>query len=274
MQGQIVRINGNNYYLEYQHQIQICSCPGKLKKMRDFPVVGDNVLFDLEKKTITKILPRTNLLIRPRVSNLDQALIITSLKAPDFSTNLLDKLLVILEFNRVKSIICLSKEDLLTKNEKQELDKIISYYEKIGYLVISNTDLLTIKKLLKKKLTVFIGQTGSGKSTLLNKINPDLNLRTNEVSLVLGRGRHTTTNIELFELAEGKVLDTPGFSAIDFIGMTNEDIKNNFIEFRKYNCTFRDCDHLNEKDCLIKKLVENGTILKSRYENYLKFIRR
>ncbi len=242
--------------------------------MKNFPVVGDNVLFDLEKRTIIKILPRTNLLIRPRVSNIDQALVITSLKAPDFSTNLLDKLLVILEFNKVKPIICLSKEDLLSKNEKQELDKIISYYEKIGYLVVSNTDLLTIKKLLKKKLTVFIGQTGSGKSTLLNKINPDLHLRTNEVSLILGRGRHTTTNIELFELEEGKVLDTPGFSAIDFIGMTNDDIKNNFVEFRNYNCVFRDCRHLNEKDCLIKKMVENSTILKSRYDNYLKFIRR
>ncbi len=274
MQGQIIKIVGNIYYVKSSNQIIECFCKGNLKKDKIYPTVGDIVSFDINDKIIKSILPRKNTLIRPKVSNIDQAFIITSLKSPDFSTNLLDKLLVILEFNNIKPIICLTKEDLLDKDEKQELSKIIDYYKSIGYVVISNRDISGIKELLSNKLSVFTGQTGSGKSTLLNKLSPRLNLKTNEISAVLGRGKHTTTNIQLYEIDDAKVLDTPGFSAIDFIDMTNEDIRDNFIEFNDYTCAFRDCNHVNEKNCMIKKQVEEGKILRSRYENYLKFIRR
>lgn len=274
MEGQIIKIVGNIYYVKSDNKIIECFCKGTLKKDKNYPIVGDIVLFDINDKIIKSILPRKNTLIRPRVSNIDQAFIITSLKSPDFSTNLLDKLLVILEFNRIKPIICLTKEDLLDKDEKEELNKIIDYYKSIGYIIVSNKDISKIKELLSNKLSVFTGQTGSGKSTLLNKLCPELNLKTNEISLALGRGKHTTTNVELYEIDDAKVLDTPGFSAIEFIDMTNQDIRDNFIEFNDYTCAFRDCNHINEKGCMIKQQVEEEKILKSRYENYLKFIRR
>ena len=127
-----------------------------------------------------------------------------------------------------------------------------------------------------QKKSVFTGQTGAGKSTLLNVIDKSLNLKTNEISKALNRGKHTTRHTELLEIENGLVADTPGFSAIDFNGMTNDDIKDNFIEFNEYKdeCEFRNCSHTHEKKCKVKEKVADVTILKSRYENYLKFIGR
>ena len=116
-----------------------------------------------------------------------------------------------------------------------------------------------------------IGANGAGKSTLLNKLNPNWNLKTGEVSLALGRGRHTTRNVELYDFLDGKVLDTPGFSALDLSIYKKEDIKYAFREFSNYSCPFRDCSHTKEKECAIKKAVSSGEILKTRYDNYLKF---
>ena len=156
---------------------------------------------------------------------------------------------------------------------KEEINKYIEYYKKY-YDVYLNTEVDKIKKVFKNKLTVFTGQSGAGKSTLLNKINPNLNLKTDEISYALGRGKHTTRHVELLELEDGMVADTPGFSALTF-NMNNIEIKDNFIDFDKYRgeCEFRDCTHIKEDHCAIKMHVQNGDILKSRYENYLKFVR-
>ena len=145
------------------------------------------------------------------------------------------------------------------------------YYNNIGYKVITNKDIDKIKELIKDKTVVFIGQTGAGKSTLLNKLNPNWHLKTGEVSLALGRGRHTTRNVELYDFLDGKVLDTPGFSALDLSIYKKENIKYAFKEFSNYNCPFRDCTHTKEKECMIKKAVDDSKILKSRYDSYLKF---
>ena len=127
---------------------------------------------------------------------------------------------------------------------------------------------------MKGKTSVFTGQTGAGKSTLLNRLNPDWNLEVGEVSKALGRGRHTTRHVELLNLLNGLIADTPGFSKISFIGMTNSDIRDNFIEFNEYreDCEYQDCMHKLEDSCEIKRQVMSGNILKSRYDNYLKFI--
>ena len=117
-----------------------------------------------------------------------------------------------------------------------------------------------------------IGANGAGKSTLINKLDKKLNLETGEISKALGRGKHTTRFVQLLELYGGKIVDTPGFSAIEFSKMTKEDIRNCFIEFKNYPCPFKDCMHLTEKECRIKKEVEKGNILESRYEDYKKFI--
>ena len=272
MEGQIVKILSNLYFVNSNGKIYECHSRGKFRNDKITPTVGDYVKFDDINNYILEILPRKNTLVRPLVSNIDQAFIVTSCKSPDFSSNLLDKLLVILEFHNIKPIICLTKKDLLSKNELKEIKKIKKYYEKIGYTVLWNTNLFKIKRLFKNKTTVFTGQTGAGKSSLLNKLNKKLKLETGEISKALGRGKHTTRHVELIELFKGKVLDTPGFSSISFEELNNENIKNGFIEFSKYDCPYQDCMHLKEKECKVIEAVKNNKILASRYENYQKII--
>lgn len=272
MEGQIVKILSNLYFVNSNGKVYECHSRGKFRNDKITPTVGDYVKFDNENNYILEILSRKNTLIRPLVSNIDQAFIVTSCKSPDFSSNLLDKLLVILEFNNIEPVICLTKKDLLTKQELKEIKAIKKYYKKIGYKVLWNTNLFRIKRLFKNKTTVFTGQTGAGKSSLLNKLNKKLELETGEISKALGRGKHTTRHVELIELFKGKVLDTPGFSSISFEDLDNEDIKNGFIEFSKYNCPYQDCMHLKEKECKVIEAVNNKKILASRHENYQKII--
>ena len=272
MKGQIIKISSDLHFISCENEVYPCKCRGIFRKEHITPVVGDYVLFSKEKSLIEEVLPRKNVFERPKVSNIDQAFLITSLKLPDFSTNLLDKFISLMEMNHVEPIICITKRDLLSSSELEEIDKILSYYKNIGYKVIYNTELDKIKELLKNKTSVFTGQTGAGKSTLLNKLNPNWNLETGEVSMALGRGKHTTRVVELFEINDGKVMDTPGFSSLEFKNYTKEQIKNSFVEFDQYLCPFRDCSHTNEKECVVKQQVSSNNILESRYLNYLNFI--
>lgn len=272
MEGQIVKIISNLYFVNCGGKLYECHSRGRFRNDNITPTVGDYVRIDVENQYILEILPRKNTLIRPFVSNIDQAFIVTSCKSPDFSSNLLDKLLVMLEYHTIQPIICLTKLDLLSKAEKSELEKIKKYYQEIGYLVVENTELETIKSLFQDNTTVFTGQTGAGKSTLLNQIDSRLNLETGEISKALGRGKHTTRHVELIELFGGKVLDTPGFSALDFKELKKEDIRDSFIEFEKFPCPYSDCMHIKEEECAVKKAMVEGKILATRYENYQKFV--
>ena len=275
MQGKIVKQISNDYTVKSLDGEFVCKARGKFRNLGLSPIVGDEVVFDEKVKYILDILPRRSELHRPVIANVDVVLIITSLKRPDFSSNLLDKFLVICEYNRVKPVIVFTKADLLTKDEKKEFEPIMNYYKKIGYEVYMNDDISSIKKVFLNKVSVFTGQSGAGKSTLLNKIKPDLNLKTGEISIALNRGKHTTRHTELIELCGGLVADTPGFSALDFNGMSKEDIRDNFIEFNLYRdgCQFRDCFHIHEKKCMVKEKVLDGSILKSRYDNYINFLK-
>jgi ribosome biogenesis GTPase len=275
MRGQIIKIISNDYYVNYHDTVYPCKCRGKFRIDGITPLVGDYVDFDKQNNYILDVYPRKNELVRPSVSNIDQAMIITSVKEPEFSSNLLDKLLVIIEFNNIKPIICFTKLDLLkTKQKKNNIKKYIKYYKSIGYQVYTNKQLFLIKRLFKNKVTVFAGQSGVGKSTLLNKLNKKLNLKTDEISKALGRGKHTTRHVELLKINNGLVADTPGFSSLDFIDMTKEDIRDNFIEFNKYKhlCEYRSCLHIEENNCGIKKAVDENKIMESRYLNYKNFI--
>lgn len=276
MEGIIVKNISNDYTVRCDNELYICKPRGKFRKDKISPLVGDHVVIDEKNNYILEIKPRKNELVRPTVSNIDQAVIIMSIAYPDFSDNLLDKLLVILEYNNIKPIICFTKLDLLKDNEIEEANKFMNYYKNIGYEVYNNSELEKLQKIFKNKLTVFTGQSGAGKSTLINKLNPELNLKTDEISMALGRGKHTTRHVELIDLYEGLVADTPGFSNVSFIGMTNADIRDNFIEFNKYrdNCEYKDCMHVNESNCEIKEQIDKNNILLSRYKNYLKFIDR
>lgn len=272
MQGQIIKIISDLHIVACEGETYPCKCRGIFRKEHITPLVGDYVLFSKEKKLIEKVLPRKNEFQRPKVSNVDQAFLITSLVHPNFSLNLLDKLIVLMEINKVEPIICITKEDITDENEKKKIYEILEYYKSIGYKIVSNQELGVIEDLLHNKTSVFTGQTGAGKSTLLNKLNPEWDLETGEVSLALGRGRHTTRVVELFELFGGKVMDTPGFSALDFKGVSKDKIRDAFREFRDFPCPFKDCNHTREEECVVKMAVSENKIMKSRYENYLSFI--
>lgn len=242
------------------------------------PKVGDIVMYDEsdENKPIQEVLKRKNELSRPDLANIDQILLMFSTVSPDFSYILLDKFLVLIEKANIKPIIIISKIDLLKDQELKDFKKNLNYYKKIGYEVfyVNNMDksgLDDLKALFQDKVTAIAGQTGVGKSTLLNSLKPELNLKTQEISKALGRGKHTTRHSELFFYGGGLIADTPGFSKLSFRQMRETDLKHYFIEFDEYKdeCRFKNsCNHINEPGCNVK---DNEEILKSRINNYQSF---
>ena len=275
MEGRIIKNISNDYTVSCNGEKCVCKPRGKFRSEKISPQVGDIVEFDEINHYILNILPRKNSLVRPPVANIDQAVIVMSIAEPDFSANLLDKLLSIIHFHGIKSIICFTKLDLLTETEKEEKLNFIKYYKEIGYSVYTNQNIDELKPIFDNKVTVFTGQSGAGKSTLLNLLDEHLDLKTDEISKALGRGKHTTRHVELLEIESGLIADTPGFSSVDFNDMTPLDIRDSFLEFRSYqvNCKYQDCMHDKEDACAIKPLV-GDKILASRYDNYLKFIRK
>ena len=276
MIGRIIKCISNDYTVLADDKTYLCKSRGKFRKLQLTPLVGDLVKFDEQQCYILEIFPRKNSLVRPPVANIDQAILITSVRHPDFSSHLLDKLITVVEFNHIKPIICFTKLDLLEEKEKDKMEKIISYYREIGYEVFTNTEVEKIKGIFKQKVSVFTGQTGAGKSTLLNNLDSNLQIKTGEISMALGRGRHTTRHTELLSIEGGLVADTPGFSALSLEELSPEDIRDQFVEFNQYRhlCKYKDCMHRKEQHCMIKEKVEDGTILKSRYDNYLNFIEK
>lgn len=273
MQGKIVRIVSNLYTVDVNGKLYNCHARGKFRNEKLTPLVGDLCNIDPENNYILEINSRKNELQRPVIANVDIALIITSCKSPDLSLSLLDKLISNVIINRIDPVICFTKLDLLNKEELKMIKKIMKYYSSIGIKVFNNKENFRLKRFLKNKTVVLTGQTGAGKSTLLNKLDKKLNLKTQEISEALGRGKHTTRHVELFNIGKILIADTPGFSALEFTNITKEELKESFKEFNNYDCEYKDCIHNNEKNCAIKKAVQNGEILESRYENYLKFLK-
>ena len=269
LEGQIININSNRYKVLCNDKEFICLARGKFRNDKVTPMVGDYVLIDKQNNQIIKILPRKNFLLRPNVANVDIALIITSVKKPNLDLYLLDKLLTLVTFNKIKPIICFTKIDLLNDEQLINFKKIRNYYEKI-YDVIDNNQIEIFKQKVQNKIVVLCGQTGSGKSTFINKIDPSLNLKTNEISSSLGRGIHTTRMTTLYKEDSFYICDTPGFSSLDLVNIELEDLKKSFLEFNNYNCKFKDCNHINTFGCQIEN---NDNILKSRYENYTLFLK-
>ena len=271
MKGQIVKVISNDYTVKYGDKKIVCKARGVFRNRNITPLAGDYCLFDEENHLITDILDRNNELKRPPVSNIDYAIIVMSTVEPDFSSVLVDKMIDIIEYNNIKPILCISKSDLLF-NDK--IEEYMNYYKEIGYNVLLNTEVDKLLEIIKNKTVILTGQSGAGKSSLLNRLDSNLNLKTDEISMALGRGKHTTRAIEFYEIGNTLIADTPGFSSLSFDDMTKEEIRDNFIEFNNYrdNCKYRDCMHIKEDECEIKKLV--GTkINKDRYENYVSFIK-
>ncbi len=267
----VIKKEGSKYIVKENENLLTCRVKGVLIRDKQNVIVGDFVEIG-EDETITRIFERKSELKRPNIANVDQAIIVVSAINPDFSTYLLDKTLNIVEFNNITPIICITKLDLL--ENKEEVENYLNYYKKIGYKVIRNTERKEIIDTLENKISVLIGQSGVGKSTLLNFLDDSLNLLSRDISLRLGRGKNTTRKVELLEVANGLVADTPGFSVLDFTDMSKQDIRDNMVEFNTYRskCEYKDCMHLKEKKCEIKENVTKEKILNSRYENYKKFI--
>ncbi len=272
MNGQVIRVISNLYTVKAGDQLYGCRARGKFRIDNITPIVVVNVIIDIDNNIILDILPRKNELDRPVIANVDSAIIVTSLKKPNLDLVLLDKLISIITYHNIEPAIVLTKADLISEESKKTVEDLKNYYEMIGINVFYNTELAEIKRFVKNKIVVLAGQTGAGKSSLLNRLDEDLNIETNEISEALGRGMHTTRHVELYEIGEGFVADTPGFSALDLKDISKEELKFTFVEFDNSDCKFRDCLHKKEVGCKVKEMVEKKEILQSRYDNYLKFL--
>lgn len=254
---------------------------GNFRKKGQTPLVGDYVEFKADNENegyVLKILERKNQLVRPPVANVDCAIVVTSCIEPDFSSNLLDRQLVMLSENEIVPILYFSKADLMDETTKERMLPVFDYYSKYYRTVVSEKNMADeelVSALLEEagNVLVVMGQTGAGKSTLLNRLDPKLKLETGEISKALSRGRHTTRKVSLMDVKGHLIADTPGFSSFELREIEKERLSSLFEDFNEYSpqCRFRGCLHLNEPDCAVKAAVLEGKILESRYENYKLF---
>ncbi|WP_394232571.1 ribosome small subunit-dependent GTPase A [Niallia oryzisoli] len=281
-EGKIVKALSGFYYVLSNDKLVQCRGRGIFRKNKITPLVGDEVVFQAENDTegyILEIKERKNELVRPPIANVDQAILVFSAVEPDFSTALLDRFLVLIEYNRIRPLICITKMDLTSEAEKNNIHKFADNYRKAGYevLLTSSETEEGINELLpyiKGDISVFAGQSGVGKSSLLNVLRPDLSLKTNDISNHLGRGKHTTRHVELIHIGEGLVADTPGFSSLEFTEIEAEELTFCFPEIQTLSeeCKFRACLHISEPKCAVKSAYENGELPAYRYEHYLEFL--
>ncbi|MGM0775226.1 MAG: ribosome small subunit-dependent GTPase A [Bacillota bacterium] len=281
-EGKIIKAIAGFYYVLSGNETIQCRGRGVFRKNKVTPLVGDEVVFQAESNTegyILEVKERKNELIRPPIANVDQAILVFSAVEPGFSTSLLDRFLVLVEFNHIKPLICITKIDLADENEYREIQQYASDYRKAGYdvLLTSSETEEGVKDLmpyLEGEISVFAGQSGVGKSSLLNVLRPDLELKTNDISSHLGRGKHTTRHVELIEVGKGLVADTPGFSSLEFTDIELEDLNYCFPEIQEKSefCKFRGCLHMAEPKCAVKAACENGEIPSYRYEHYKTFL--
>ncbi|WP_414046633.1 ribosome small subunit-dependent GTPase A [Macrococcus equi] len=275
IKGQIIKALSGFYYVkDDKNEIYQCRARGNFRKKGITPYVGDFVTFQIENETdgyILDILDRKNVMVRPPVVNVDRVIVVMSAKEPDFSLNLVDKFITIIESYDIEPVLLVTKKDLLTDDEIAYIEKCLAYYESIGYkvLFVSNKDSHNFTSLIQG-ITVLAGQSGVGKSSFINALIPDANLNTGIISNALNRGKHTTRHVELIPLQEGYIADTPGFSSLDLDNIDRNTLKYCFIEFaqRAGECKFRECLHINEPKCAIKDAVDAGDILESRYQHY------
>lgn len=291
MVGKIIKGIAGFYYIHVPEKgIYECKARGVFRNKKIKPLIGDNVEIDvLENETmkgnILEILPRKNSLVRPTVANIDQVVIVFAVENPKPNFNLLDKFLIMAEKENIEVIICFNKVDTVTDEEVEDIKQI---YKDTGYNVlmtsaVKDVGISVLRDILYDKTTVFAGPSGVGKSSILNLIQSVEELETGEVSQKIKRGKHTTRHATLLAFdKDSYVVDTPGFSSLYINEIEKDDLKNYFIEFKRYEdqCKFYGCNHISEPCCAVKDAIENGEISRSRYESYkllyneLKDIRR
>ncbi|SET84249.1 ribosome biogenesis GTPase [Salinibacillus kushneri] len=281
--GKIVKALSGFYYVEVESgQIYQCRGRGLFRKQKITPLVGDRVEIDITDNGhgfVTGISERKNELVRPPIANIDQAIIVTSAREPDFNALLLDRFLVLNEAKRIEPIIVITKMDLVKPDVKKEMETFQQMYENIGYSVVllSFKDKEQVQQMIpyiRGKASVIAGQSGVGKSSLLNALKPGLDLKVGNISETLGRGKHTTRHVEFISLHQGYVADTPGFSSLDFREIEADELPECFPEMveRQNDCKFRGCKHFKEPKCAVKDAVDSGEIPDFRYNHYLQFL--
>jgi ribosome biogenesis GTPase len=269
----IIKIVSNQYtVMNTEGKRMLAKASGKVR-LQGKPLVGDKVelIFKDDQVMIERFLDRTNVMRRPMIANVDQVLIVMSVKKPDFSSQLVDRFVWLIKQAHIEPVLVVTKYDLL--EDSSMMDELLKHYEPFMRVVKTGKTLPTtdLESVLVNKVSVLTGQSGVGKSSLINRIEPSFVLQTQEISRALGRGKHTTRHVELHFVASGWVADTPGFSSMDFSHISMLELKHLVKEFDDYNeaCRFRDCMHVDEPDCAVKVAVSKGIIDLDRYRHYL-----
>ncbi|GAA0121493.1 MAG: ribosome small subunit-dependent GTPase A [Clostridium argentinense] len=275
MGGVIVKGIGGLYYVNVNGEIYKCKARGKFRYNNLTPMIGDNVEISIEKDSasIEKIYERKTELIRPAVANVTQAFVVFAFKHPDLNKDLLNKFLLLCEYNGLKAVVCFNKMDLVYEDKSSIKDELESAGYEVLYLEAKNNKGLDqLREKIKGNISVFCGPSGVGKSTILNNFIGREVMQTGEISDKLKRGKHTTRHSELIELEDGFLVDTPGFSSLELDFINKEQLQYCFKEFDEYRdeCKFNNCVHYKEPKCGVKNAVERGKIHKSRYEFYIK----
>ncbi|HIU63867.1 MAG TPA: ribosome small subunit-dependent GTPase A [Candidatus Avacidaminococcus intestinavium] len=275
-QGRVIKNYMGYYYVDVgNNEIVTCKVKGKMKQNRFSLFTGDFVRLEINgtEGMITEILPRKNFLLRPNVANIDLVVITCAAASPDFSFLLTDKLLALAEFAKIPAVICINKIDLAPKGLIQHCQAI---YEEIGYQLLpvsaqTGAGLEELLSVVTGKVTVFAGPSGVGKSSLLNAIDPKITRSVGDVSIKIGRGKHTTRFAHFLPFAEGYIVDTPGFGNVNIDEFKKELLPRCFKEFTKEapQCRFNGCTHTHEPECAVKEALVHGEIATSRYQSYL-----
>ncbi len=269
----IVKGIGGFYYVRTPEGVVECKARGIFRKRGITPVAGDNVALSPDDTMIDEILPRKNVFIRPPIANLDVLFIVASTTQPVPSTLVLDQLTAAAIYKDVQPVLVVTKADLAAA------DQLAQAYAGSGIPLVqlhydTGEGLDEIRAMIEGKLCAFCGNSGVGKSTLLNALAPELKRETGQISQKLGRGRHTTREVEIFEVSGGRLADTPGFASLEaqkLCRIPKEDLQHTFPEFGPYfgQCRFTGCSHRSETGCAVRQAVEEGKIGKTRYASYL-----
>ena len=278
-QGKIIKGIAGFYYVHVDSLgVYECKAKGIFRKQDIKPLVGDNVIIEVLDEdnrigNITEILPRTSELIRPAAANVDQALVIFAITNPEPNFNLLDRFLVMMDYQSLPTVILFNKEDLADDSEKERVKNI---YRDCGCTLLfasaaKEQGLSEVREILMGKTTILAGPSGVGKSSLTNYLMQESTMETGDVSRI-GRGRHTTRHSEIFCMEKDSyICDSPGFTSLMLPDIEVGELRYYYPEFAWYEgkCRFNGCVHVNEPDCAVKSAVEEGIICRERYDSYL-----